>query len=124
MVDVEGVVRVLDQRHAQSVLHEARDQLLDKRGLAAPRPASEAEGLHTEIIFTPASASTTASTRRTRGLAKRRLPYSAPSQPPTTTAAARIQTYGGSAALFATKPAARPAIEFTRMNGAATAEVC
>ena len=46
VVDVEGVVRVLDQRHAQPVLHEARDELLDERGLAAAGPAGEAEGLH------------------------------------------------------------------------------
>jgi hypothetical protein len=46
MVDVEGVVRVLDQRHAQPMAHEARDQLLDQRGLAAAGPAGKTEGFH------------------------------------------------------------------------------
>src|SRR5687767_13087389 len=92
MVDVEGVVRMLDERYAQPALHKARDQLLDERRFAASGPPRKAEDLHASIIFAPASASTTASTRRTSGLAKRRLPYSAPSQPPASTAGARIQT--------------------------------
>ena len=46
LVDVERVVRVLDQRHAQPALHEARDQLLDEGGLAAARPAGKTEDLH------------------------------------------------------------------------------
>src|SRR5690606_29833238 len=40
-VDVEVVVRVLDQRDAEAAPDEARDQLLDQRGLAASRPACE-----------------------------------------------------------------------------------
>src|ERR1051326_848288 len=46
LVDVEGVVRVLDERDAQAPLHEARDETLDERGLAAARPAGEAEDFH------------------------------------------------------------------------------
>src|SRR5688572_5708492 len=122
MVDVERVVGMLDERYAQPALHESRDQLLDGRRFAAAGPSGKTEDLHTRTIFAPASASTAASTRRTTGLAKRRLPYSAPSQPPMITAGARTHTYAGSAALFAT--AASPATELTRMKGAATAEVC
>src|SRR5437868_7659259 len=91
LVDVERVVRMLDERYAQSRAGEARDQFLDERCLAAARPAGEAEDLHASIIFAPAEASTTARMRRTSGLAKRRLPYSAPTQPPITTAPPRIQ---------------------------------
>src|SRR5258706_13490424 len=90
--DVERVVRGLDERDAQPRAGEARDQLLDQGGLAAARPAGEAEDFHARIIFAPASARATARIRRTSGLAKRRLPYSAPSQPPTSTAGTRIQT--------------------------------
>src|SRR5205085_6241957 len=118
LVDVERVVRVLDKRHPQPRAGEARDQLLDERGFAAARPAGEAEDLHTKTIFAPAVASTTASRRRMNGLVKRRLPYSAPSQPPMSTVTARIQTWAGSVAAFTVKPPARPAIEFTRMKGA------
>src|SRR5262249_35814375 len=50
LVDVEAVVRVLDHGHAQAALHEARDELLDERGLAAPRPPGEAEYLHPPIV--------------------------------------------------------------------------
>src|SRR5436190_21905181 len=124
LVDVEGVVRVLDERDAQARTGEARDQLLDERRFAAARPAGETENFHTKIIFAPAAASTTARMRRTSGLAKRRLPYSAPSQPPMSTATAKIATCGGNCADFMLKPPARPAIEFTKMKGAATAEVC
>ena len=35
LVDVERMVRVLDERHAQPGAGEARDELLDERGLAA-----------------------------------------------------------------------------------------
>src|SRR5688572_28103382 len=92
MVDVEGVVRVLDQRNGQPVPDKARNQLLDQRGLAAAGPAGEAERFHTSTIFDPASASTTARRRRTIGFAKRRLPYSAPSQPPMSTVPINTQT--------------------------------
>src|SRR5260221_11507191 len=91
LVDVEGVMRMLDEGNAQPARGEARDELLDERGLAAARPASEAEDLHTAIIFAPATASTTASILRINGFVKRRLPYSAPSQPPTRTAQIRMQ---------------------------------
>src|SRR5436190_9187935 len=124
LVDVEAVVRVLDERDAQPRTGEARDQLLDERRFAAARPAGEAEHFHTKIIFAPAAASTTARMRRTSGFAKRRLPYSAPSQPPMSTATANTATCGGSFAACTVKPPARPAIELTKMNGAATAEVC
>src|SRR6267378_5849082 len=103
LVDVERVVRVLDERHAQPGAGEARDQLLDERRLAAAGPPGETEHLHTKIIFAPAAASTTARMRRMSGFAKRRLPYSAPSQPPISTATARIAICGGSCADFTAK---------------------
>src|SRR5205814_4771912 len=115
LVDVERMVRVLDERDTQSRAGEARDQFLDERCLAAARPAGEAEDFHTKSIFAPATASTTASSRRMNGLVKRRLPYSAPSQPPASTAAARIHVCTGSEAECMVNPAARPAIDFTRM---------
>jgi len=77
LVDVEGMVRVLDERHAQARADETRDQFLDERGLAAAGPTCKAEHLHAKSIFAPASASTTANSRRMNGLVKRRLPYSA-----------------------------------------------
>src|SRR5438105_2989617 len=92
LVDIEGMVRVLDERDPQPGAGEARDQLLDERGLAAARPAGEAEDFHAKTIFAPASARPIARIRRTSGLAKRRLPYSAPSQPPTSTAGTRTHT--------------------------------
>src|SRR5712692_10430537 len=46
MVDVEAVVRVLDERHLQAALDEARDELLDQRGLAASRPSCKSEYFH------------------------------------------------------------------------------
>ena len=48
MVDIEAMVCVLDQRHFQSPLYEARDELLDQRGLAASRPSGESEYFHAE----------------------------------------------------------------------------
>jgi hypothetical protein len=50
LVYVEGVVGVLDERHAQPGAGEPRDQLLDKRSLAASGPAGEAENLHAGIL--------------------------------------------------------------------------
>src|SRR5712672_2174140 len=46
LIDVEAVMRVLDHRHLQAALDEARNELLDQGGLAAPRPSREAEDLH------------------------------------------------------------------------------
>src|SRR6185295_13276449 len=51
LVDVERVVGVLDERHAQPAADEARDQLLDERGLATSGPACKAEDLHTAILL-------------------------------------------------------------------------
>src|SRR3954470_10241640 len=56
LVDVEGVVGVLDERHAQASADEARDQLLDERGLAATRPTGKAEDLHYPILSRRAAA--------------------------------------------------------------------
>jgi hypothetical protein len=49
VVDVEGMVRVLDERDLQAAPREARDELLYQGGLAASRPAGEAEGFHAKI---------------------------------------------------------------------------
>src|ERR1041385_2704401 len=124
LVDVERVVRVLDERDAQPALRQARDQGLDQRRFAAAGPSGEAEGLHTPIIFAPATARTTASILRISGLVNRRLPYSAPNQPPTSTAPTRIPVCHGSEIDLTMNAPASPAIELTRMKGAATAEVC
>jgi hypothetical protein len=43
MVDLERVVRVLDQRYPQAFEDQARNQLLDQGRLAAAGPAGEAE---------------------------------------------------------------------------------
>ena len=51
LVDVEAVVRVLDHRHPQAALHEARDELLDQRGLAAAGPSGETEDLHARRLY-------------------------------------------------------------------------
>src|SRR3954451_20872585 len=56
LVDVERVVGVLDERHAQPSADEARDQLLDERGLAAARPTGKAEDLHYPILSRRAAA--------------------------------------------------------------------
>src|SRR3954468_117208 len=72
LVDVEAVVRVLDERNLDPMLREARDQLLDQRGFAAARPAGEAEGFHAGCDATPA-----ASWRR-----QRRAPPPAPGERP------------------------------------------
>src|SRR6185436_10596021 len=45
-VDVEAVVRVLDQGDLEAARGEARDELLDERRLAAAGPAGKTEGLH------------------------------------------------------------------------------
>src|SRR6266513_555549 len=50
LIDVEVVVRVLDERHLQASLHEARDEQLDQGGLAASRPSRESEYLHAAIV--------------------------------------------------------------------------
>jgi hypothetical protein len=50
LVDIERMVRVLDERDAQPGAGEARDELLDERGLAAARPAGEAEHFHAAIL--------------------------------------------------------------------------
>src|SRR6266704_1160739 len=47
LVDVEAVMRVLDHRYPETAFDEARNELLDQRGLAASRPSGEAEDLHT-----------------------------------------------------------------------------
>ena len=39
LVDIKGVVGMLDQRHTQPARREARHQPLDEGGLAAPRPS-------------------------------------------------------------------------------------
>src|SRR4026209_533470 len=46
MVHVETVMRMLDQRNAQSALHKQRQQLFDEGGLAAAGPAGKSKGLH------------------------------------------------------------------------------
>ena len=71
-------------------------------------------------------ASTTASTRRTTGFAKRRLPYSAPSQPPIEHAPAQDPDVAPAAHAGLRDEAGRRGrrCEFTRMNGAEIAEVC
>src|SRR5712672_23453 len=46
LVDIEAVMRVLDHRYPETALDEARNELLDQGGLAAPRPSGEAENLH------------------------------------------------------------------------------
>src|SRR6266852_5512186 len=48
MIDLEAVVRVLDERHLQAALDEARDELLDQSRLAAFRPSRESEYFHAE----------------------------------------------------------------------------
>jgi hypothetical protein len=45
-IDLERVVRVLDERHAQPSPHEERHELLDEGGLAAAAVAGDAEDLH------------------------------------------------------------------------------
>ena len=46
LIEVELVMRVLDQRYRQAVPDEARDQLLDERRLATAGPAGESEYAH------------------------------------------------------------------------------
>src|SRR6266849_5700167 len=46
LVDVEAVMRVLDHRNPEAPLDEARNELLDQRGLAASRPSRESEYFH------------------------------------------------------------------------------
>src|SRR6185503_13154473 len=46
----------LDERHAQPSADEARNQLLDERGLAAARPTGKAEDLHYPILSRRAAA--------------------------------------------------------------------
>src|SRR5712692_6295695 len=46
LVDVEAVMRVLDHRYPEASFDEARDELLDQRGLAASRPSRESEYFH------------------------------------------------------------------------------
>src|SRR5712664_2838976 len=69
-VHVEAVVRVLDQRNAQAAPGEARDQLLDQRGLAAAGPAGEAESLHRPTLR--ASAARSAASARAAEASMRR----------------------------------------------------
>src|SRR6476646_3190606 len=52
-VDVEGMVRVLDQRNAQAALDEQWDQLFDERGLAAAGPARKTESSHAQAVAPP-----------------------------------------------------------------------
>ena len=53
LVEVELVMRVLDQRHRKPVRDEARDQLLDERRLAAAGPAGESEYAHRGLQCCP-----------------------------------------------------------------------
>ena len=46
LVDIEVVMRVLDERNAHAASGELGDEPLDQRRLAAPRPAGEAEQTH------------------------------------------------------------------------------
>jgi hypothetical protein len=46
IVDIEFVMRVLDQRHGQPVCFQAGDHLFHQRGFAASGPAGEANDLH------------------------------------------------------------------------------
>src|SRR5690606_20820140 len=46
LVDIEGVVRVFDQRHFQVLLHEQRNQFFDQRGFAAAGISGKAENFH------------------------------------------------------------------------------
>src|SRR6185295_20050840 len=55
LVDVEFMMRVLDQRDGEAKRAEARDQLLDQRCLAAAGPAGESEHLH-DVSQIPCSA--------------------------------------------------------------------
>src|SRR6185436_10934590 len=56
LVYVERVMSVLDERYAQPSADEARNQLLDERGLAAARPTGKAEDLHYPILSRRAAA--------------------------------------------------------------------
>src|SRR6185369_9699022 len=53
LVHVECMVRVLDQRDLDPLFQEARNELLDERGLAASRPACKSEGLQGDAVAPP-----------------------------------------------------------------------
>src|SRR5712691_5639999 len=71
------------------------------------------------MSFRPASASTTASSRRSVTSASRRTPNSEPTMPPTTTAPAHSGAALGSACTLMVSPK-RPATELTRIKAAET----
>ena len=63
----------------------------------------------------PAIANTTARTRRIAGLVNLRLPYSAPTHPPTTAATPQTGSAAGSTGSFIMTPDS-PAMEFAKIN--------
>ncbi|MPN27631.1 hypothetical protein SDC9_175065 [bioreactor metagenome] len=49
VVDIEGVMGVLDQRHRQSARCQQADDLLDQRRLATAGPTGESDDFHSAL---------------------------------------------------------------------------
>src|SRR5437588_6532648 len=55
LVDVEGVMGVLERRHRESPRDEAGDHPGEERGLAGTAPAGEADDAHGDMIAKPSA---------------------------------------------------------------------